>query len=115
MGYSYWWWGREVWHLHWDWRSGGDSDVSSWDLIGLRLLLMGLSVLKGAIGNVWSRLISNVVWRLVLGVVGDIVLGCVVLGPIVVLWAIVLGCARVVPWSVLMWWLAVLIARKKVV
>ena len=68
---------------------------------------MGLSLLKGAVGNVWSWLISKVVWRLVLGVVGGIVLG-----PIVVLWAIVLGCARVEPWSVLMWWwLAVLVVR----
>ena len=67
---------------------------------------MGLSLLKGAVGNVWSWLISKVVWRLVLGVVGG-----VELGPIVVLWAIVLGCTRVVPWSVLLWWLAVLVVR----
>ena len=81
MRYSYWWWGREAWL--WDLRSGGDSVASSWDLIGLRLLLLGLSVLKGMVGDVWSRLISKDVWWLVLGVVGGIVLGCVVLGPIV--------------------------------
>ena len=76
MRYSYWWWGRGAWH--WDLRSGGDSVASSWDLIGLRLLLLGLSVLKGMVGDVWSRLISKDVWRLILGVVGGIVLGPVV-------------------------------------
>ena len=81
LRFSYWWWGRGAWL--WDLRSGGDSVASSWDLIGLRLLLLGLSVLKGMVGHVWSRLISQDVWRLVLGVVWGIVLGCVVLGPVV--------------------------------
>ena len=45
-------WGRKV--LYWDWRFGGDNVASSWDFIGLNLLLLGLYVLIRVVGHTSS-------------------------------------------------------------
>ena len=67
-------------------------------------------MLVGVVGHNWSWHIKVTVWLLRLAVEG----GCVVLGS-VVLCVVVLGSARVDVLPVLIWWLAVLIARLKVV